>query len=430
MFRSCGRWLVLYVVLAALAAALIYARFPRLPVALGAGAVAGGLIWMSIASIGGMGAKSAEARLIRRARNGGRPSDGEKVAVIGTVSGGMDALESPITRRRCMAYEYKVLEPGRETAATYEGFALAPLTIDGPRGAIRLLAVPELAFPEERPEEPEHLSNLKEYIDRTTWKVHEGIDLKREFAFLKNVLADDDGRIRYDVRREAAPENLELMKLSEKTLAAGEKIVAIGRFSSARGGLVPDPKALMYPVKILKGDVDEVLRKSGSRVTDLAMSCGCLIPVIVAALIALTVVPLAAIEQMIPTKDPSWIEVRLERFIDRNVRSYFPKDQVAIEISTGEARGRLNDIRLHTASATREDNATDVTLTSEDGHAGVVLRFRGERLQSARVIGDGAIPENEIDVEQLDTADGQITGRVTYLSKDLNLRATFRAMIE
>jgi hypothetical protein len=173
-----------------------------------------------------------------------------------------------------------------------------------------------------------------------------------------------------------------------------------------------------------------VLRRSGTRVSDLAVGCGCLIPVIVAAVIALAVVPLPAIEQMIPDKEPTWIEVRVERFIDRNVRSYFPKEQISIDLSAGEARGRLNDIRLQDASATREGTATDVTLTSENGHAGVVLRFRGQRLQSAHVIGDGAIPESDIDVDQLDTSEGQISGRVTYLSKDLNLRATFRAMME
>lgn len=434
MLRSCLRWIVLYFVVAGLAAALVYARFPRINIALGAGAAAGFFLWFGLAYLLAIGASGAEARLIRKGMEGGRPNDGEKVAVLGTVSSSFETFESPITRRRALIYEYKVLPAGREQAGIFDGFAMAPTTIEGPRGSIRLLAAPELAFPDEIERGPEQIRNLKEYVERTDWTVHEGIDIKREIAHLKTVLADDDGRIRYDIRREKMDTDFSRMTLQEKVVAPGDRVCAIGWFSSARGGLVPHTTSILHSVKIIKGDAEEILKKSGrSGLTSLLMGCGCLLPVILAATIALALIPLDAIEQMIEAKDPSWTEVRVERWIDRNVRRRFaaltPTGEIVIQLEPGQARGKLNDIPLRHTYLKRDGDSIEIWLMSDGSPAsGAVIRFhRGGAVESAHVLGGATIPASEIEVEQLHDRDDGVVGRITYLSNDTNLRAAFHA---
>jgi hypothetical protein len=437
MLRSCLRWIALYVVIAALLAWLVYVRLPILPVAIGVGAGAAILVWFGVAYVlSAFVSKGGDERLIRKAMAGGRPEDGEKVAVPGTVSGGFESHEAPISRRRAVIYEYKVLPEGRQQAGVYEGFALSPTTIDGPRGAIRILAAPDLDFPHDRLNEPQHLRNLEEYIARTQWTEHAGVDVKREIAHLKTVLADNDGRIRFDIRRDFAPsDDLGRMELREKVVAPGEKVVAIGHFSSARGGLVPHTGEILYSIKILKGEPDEVLRRmKRSAVGHVLLGCGCLTPVILAAIAALAIVPLDAIEQMSKTKDPTWNEVRMEKWLDQNVRSRHEAlraaGQATIELDPGQARGRLDDVRLTTSEARVEDGAVDVKLTSDDGQHGVTIRFRRGAIESAQLLDGTNIPAGALELEQLHEDDTYITGRVAWLSPERNLRASFRAWIK
>lgn len=428
LFQSCRQWIVRYLALAALVAIAISLRFPVLKIAILAALIPAGLLWFGIAYIlGAIGGKGGDAQLIRKSREGGHPQDGERIAVCGTVSAGFETLEAPISRRRAVAYSYRAIPYGRRQAAVLDGFALAPMTIDGPRGSIRILAAPDLDYPYERFPDRE---NLREYIEKTEWTVHEGADFAREVAHMKTVLADDDGRIRYDIRREKLEDQpLSTLTLEEKILAPGEKVCAIGWYSSGRNALVPHTTALMHSVKIMKGDADDVIRRTAaSGIGNTILGCGCMLPVLLAAIIALALVPLDAIEQIRPDKDPSWTEVRMEKFIQRNVRTRYEVlrsfGTVSILLDEGHARGRLNDTQLTRASA----NATDeITLTNDDGSQGVVVQFAGDRVASARVIHGAAIPEACVEVEQLVRDDDELTGRITCLSKDLNLRVAFHA---
>ncbi|HEX2121997.1 MAG TPA: hypothetical protein VHL59_10185, partial [Thermoanaerobaculia bacterium] len=399
--RSCLRWILLYLVIGVLLSALVYARFPRAGFALGTGFGAALLVWFSIGYLGGMRERHAEVRLIRKGVGATRPEDGEKIAVCGAIGSSIDLLESPLTKRRCVAYEYKVLYAGNEQTALCEGFALTPATING----IRLLAAPDLAFKEEQYGAKQHRENLREYVAKTSFLVHEGIHFKRELAHFKSVLADDDGRIRYDIRREKTEDiagKLDNSAMWEKVLLPGEKVCAIGRYSAARGGLVPDPTAIMHPVKIVKGDAEEVIRDLKKRdKTDVFLSCGCLLPVLVAAFVALAVVPLDAIEQMLPAKDPSWTEVRVERWLEKTLRPMLagtpivPKGEVAIELSNGQARGKLYDgastIALTNASVTEAGEIIEVLILGDreaDGTwRGAIARIhRAGRLESLQIL--------------------------------------------
>lgn len=428
--RTCLRWTLLYFILGGLLSALVYTRFPQPRVALIAGFIAAILLWFSIGYIFGIRDRQAEARLMKQALAGERPADGEKIAVIGTISASMDILEAPMSRRRCVAYEYKAMaastspDDTSEGFAAIEGMALTPATIDGPRGAIRLLAVPELAFKDEVLTRVEHYDNLREYLAQTEFQQHFGIDLKRDLGQLRSVLADDDGRIRFDIqRREDFEVNALMMK--EKILAPGDKVVAIGRYSAARNALVHDDDAMLYSVKITKGEPGAVASRGFVRnAMELVLGCGCLLPLLAAALLGLALVPLDRIEQQFVTKDPSWTELRVERWVKHSVRpklgSMTPQGEWSIVLEAGQARGKMmaggKTVRLTRATAARAGEAIDVSISGE-APDGVIARVRRDgTLESLRLAGDGAFDLSTAELETWAADDRLCNGRITALS--------------
>jgi hypothetical protein len=413
--------MLVYVVIGGLLSALVYQRFPNTGVALGCGFGAGLFVWFSIGYVAGLRARRAERRMIRQALVGGRPNDGEKIAVAGTIASPFDTLESPIGKQRCVAYEYKAIPAQAEEFAIVEGFALEPMVIDGPRGSIRILAVPELAFDDKTYTLLEHYQNFREYLERTQFREHQPIDFKREYQNFKTMLADDDGRIRYDIRRDA---NLDVnsLTLKEKVLMPGERVVAIGRYSAAKNALVYDPEAMLHSVKISKGDPSSVAqRERGKHFFESILGCGCLFPVIIAAILGLALVPLDAIEQQFATKDPSWIELKVERWLHRDVRprlgSMIDKGEYAITLERGQARGKWNTDRLTRASARRDGDAIVVTLSTDAGKS-IDIRVENGRVTN--------IPDADLETWAAD--EDSCNGRITALT-DPRLHVMFRAPI-
>lgn len=450
--KSCLRWGLFYVVIALLVSAVVYMRFPSPGKALAIGFIAGFFLMMAIAYPIGILMRRGEANLVRRGIAGGRPNDGEKIAVFGNISSSVESLEAPISKRRCVAYEYKGYattyssQSGSSKHTAYEGFQLIPVTIEGPRGSIRLLAAPDLAFPEETQSRLEVYQNFRDYIAQTQFSKRGVGNIKAAIAELKNLLTDDDGRIRYDyvnvTSLDGADEDVANLQLTEKILASGEPVCAIGRYSAARNGLVPDPKAIMHPVKLVKGGPDEVLRTvthGGCR--DTFLSLGCLIPVIAGAIIGLAILPLDAIEQLFPKKDASWQEIQLERWVKREVRPRLPesmkeKGEYSIMLERGQARGKLTSggatTQLTRARAARAGDSIEVTLTPGDAAtSGVVLLLRGDRsVESLRVINGLPLTAADVEIENLAIDEYSVIGRVIYLSPEHKLRAAFNARFE
>ena len=435
--RTCLLWFVLYLALAALAGAVVYERFPRLQAAVVAGLAAGFFLWVSLGYLTGVKTKGNEARQLRKAIDGERPEDGERVAVAGIATGSFEFLESPISRKRCLVYEYKAMPPENESLAAWEGLALVPMTIEGRSGPVRILAAPELSSPGEAVGSAEHWNNFREYVARTTYLQHGSIDFKRDFAHFKEINTDSDGRIRDDVRN-LDRDDLETMVLSEKIVAPGDKVVAFGLFSSNHGGLVPDEKAVMRSVKIFKGEPEELLRKvTRRRPIDLLMGCGCLLPVIVAAIAAIVTMPLPAIEQIFPEKDPSWLEVRVEKKVrEETARAGLLPNRgtPSIELEPGTARGKVTlrgvTSRWTHARAIRHGLNVEVVLTGQASP--LDMRFDKDGTLQWIELGNAELPAGDVSVEQIEIAENEIRGRITYLTpkNDPSLRVTFRASIE
>ncbi|HJQ35508.1 MAG TPA: hypothetical protein VKB93_00070, partial [Thermoanaerobaculia bacterium] len=140
----------------------------------------------------------------------------------------------------------------------------------------------------------------------------------------------------------------------------------------------------------------------------------------VAAILGLALVPLDAIEQQFATKDPSWLELKVERWLRRDVRprlgDMMEKGEYAIVLEPGQARGKLNDDRLTRAIARRDGNAIVVTLSGE--------KSIDVRIENGRVTN---IPDAELETFAAD--ENACNGRITALA-DPKLHVMFRAPIE
>jgi hypothetical protein len=226
-------------------------------------------------------------------------------------------------------------------------------------------------------------------------------------------------------------------RLQEKILAPGEHVVAIGRYSASRNALVPEPTAVLHAVKIRKGEPGALASSTGRDLVDGIVGCGCLIPVLIAAIIGLASVPLDGIEQMFPKKDPPWTEVRVERWLRKTVRpklggSFQESGEYAVVLESGTARGKLTvderTIPLTRAGATRNGDSIEITLTGDDASSGVIVRLRDKRIESLRLIGGGTIDAAHAEVETLAFDDDSINGRFLVLSpgKGPHLRAMFQ----
>jgi hypothetical protein len=435
--RTCLLWSLLYLLIAGGLAALVYERYPELRIALGAGAIGGLFVWIALSNIAGVKTQGTEADQVRRAIAGGTPPDGERVAVAGTISAKGDILESPVTRTRCAAYEYKAVPPGHEQVGAWQGVALVPTSIEGSSGSVRILAVPELEFEGLLVGSHEHRRNFREYVENTRFAENTGMNFKLEIAHQRALNENASGRIRDDVHNlsHTDPDNVTLI---EKVLLPGDRVVAFGKYSRLQGGLVPDDGEIGRSIRIVKGEPEAVLKSvSRKRPRYAFWGCGCTIPVLIAAVIGIAMVPLDAIEGLYPQKDPSWTEVRVERAVrERLAKAGLLPDvgRTPVELSAGTARGKLtwHGVTTHfgRAIATRRDHAVEITLGAADHR--IDLRIREDRTLEWIDIGQSMLPANDVELELQEMSDESVRGRITYLTpkNDPSLRIAFHARFE
>ncbi|MGZ8851024.1 MAG: hypothetical protein ACXW3E_11970, partial [Thermoanaerobaculia bacterium] len=191
-------------------------------------------------------------------------------------------------------------------------------------------------------------------------------------------------------------------------------------------------------VKIEIGEAEVFARRAMRGAVRWAIA-GVVILVLAAGALAafLANVPLEASEQMKPGLRVSWPEVRLERWIETRVRTplraagMLGTSSVANELAAGTANGRVNDIAVTTAEASRDGATTTVHI----GDDAIVLTLEGSnRLTGLRLQGR-EIPRERwpeaLDL-QVDAGEQLVRGRITYLSADRSLpaaRAAFSAIV-
>lgn len=417
---TCLTWTTIFLTAAGASGWFVYRRAPSAGAAFVGALVGGVILLIAIAFLVGIVTRIRELALILRARLGGEPRDGKRVALIGTLRGHGE-LTSPFSRQRCVLYEYAIVSTrgeGNETSLrkVYEGFAMVPLTIDHGGERTRILAKPQL--PAVKGAQATSHAHAQSYVEHTTFTPPPKSEDEPD-------LANTDGHLRYDYRRDPAEANLLGCALTERVLPPDASVCALGRYRA-------DRHALVAPVTLRVGEAFAI--GAAWRMVTTA-----LVTVIFTAigLIALAVFcanfPLDAVEQSHPHWNIRWWEVDLERFVERNVRAPLVRAGAMHsigfhlqELCEGCARGRLEiDGRTIELKHARYAGGRAVHLSAKpgdrdgvtlDGKDRVVLTIDGK---SAPVPASWLQPN---DIQTSLGSEGEYAGRVTVIAPDRWIR--------
>ena len=442
--RSCLRAFVLYVFCAIAVGIVVYHRLPVIAAVIWSSMIAGFFLWLAINYL------LAIPRSVIdwwRMRAGAKPRDGKRSAIVGPIRQSGTSLHSPFTRQACVAYHYKIVSMAGENPSTdYEGFALAPSSIATEEGQIRILAYPELEIPWERVTGEEAKTRARDFIDSTAFTNVRQKGIKGAMAALTELLADDDGTIRYDHRMEPVTEDLGKCMLEERVLLSGDNVCAIGRYSDERRALVPDPGSIVNALTIRKGTPasfrrGQIRKAIGSAIGVIVLLAG----LAVAAGVFLTQVPMDKVEQMKPDRRFFWEEVKLEHWIEKNFRKtpdsgpmYFL--ELCDHCATGLLQAGGKTIELKHAEGWENAEQRVVHLAGRQGDLdGVKLTYdKKKRGGKVAIVINGkafAVPEDwlvpsdvQTSLHTNETLDGRV--RVVAPNDAIRLRASFRAPLE
>ena len=428
---TCLIWTAVFLAAAGASGWFVYRRIPEGMAAVIGGVFGGVILVIAIGWLIGIVTRIREWWLITRARLGGEPRDGSRVALIGTLRGHGE-LTAPFTRERCVLYAYEIVggvTKGRQTTArkAYEGFAMVPLSIEHGVERTRILAKPDLqTLPASK--RTSH-ANAQHFVENATFT-------PAPAGTVDDVdLAHTDGHLRYDYRRDPVETNIAACALVEKHLVPGVDVCAIGRYRA-------DRHALVAPVVLRVGKASAI--GAAWRVVNAAIATAIFVAIAVVAVAIFCVnYPLEAVERSHPHWKLAWWEIDLERFIDRRLRAPLVRSGIMStpgfqlqEVCDGCASGRLEidgrTIELKHARyaggravhlSARPDDRDGVTL---DGRDRVVLTVDGK---SANVPASWLQPN---DIQTSLGESGQYRGRVTVIAPDrwIRCRAYFHTRVD
>jgi len=202
----------------------------------------GTAVWIGLALLHGIRFQIADWRAKQRLARGERPHDGDLAAATGPVSAGFESLTAPFSGRPCVLYEYDIGPPDRgqgRPARDYVGFGMARCTVRTPYGEIGLGSYPvlESVFESEADRDA-----AEEYVANTTFEELEGLALVPKMLSIHKSpppLKEDwqIGKPSIDVRHAV---------VTEKLIAPGDTVTAIGRYVAAQNAIVSDTKQKGY----------------------------------------------------------------------------------------------------------------------------------------------------------------------------------------
>jgi len=195
---------------------------------------------------------------IRRAEAGQPFTDRKTAIAIGTIRPEKSALKSPLYQDDCALYEYEVFKEGRPFSEEdlreqprdilYTGMAMCPCAISCLQGKVRLLGFPDLKnFPEQKTAEKDKIARFLEYLGQTKFESAIGMKKLHIFSRISDLFSDTDGTVRQDWQLSRMPTDPGELKdklessdfqLGEKSVKVGQQVVAIGRYSSEKMGII------------------------------------------------------------------------------------------------------------------------------------------------------------------------------------------------
>lgn len=207
------------------------------------------------------GAKSLET-LIRRARKGEPPQDGEPVVADGVVRPLASALTAPLSGVPCAAYWYTMYYLGRSSRGSrrpievpvYWGYACRPFAIDSSVARLRVLAIPLLHADAEPRQGPDAIERARQLVKTTAFEpVAPLATLGAIFELARDTFSDEDGEARRDWKREGDERDPETLLLKETLLPVGAAASVHGLWSAERGAIVSEGSALGTAVSVVLG---------------------------------------------------------------------------------------------------------------------------------------------------------------------------------
>jgi hypothetical protein len=192
------------------------------------------------------------------------PEDGAHTVLVGTVEATGPLLRAPLDGSACVAYSYAIQDvrgtgKQRFVSNIARGVALTPTSIVTRTGSYRLLAVPALEAVEPSSTHSQMVASFQRYAQEAIF-----IDQKGAADELLAQWEDVDGRYRSDVAYATfADAETAHWVLTQQHLPPSSQVCVFGRYSAARGGIVPSAGG---PVRVIRGSVDDVTASLGSKV--------------------------------------------------------------------------------------------------------------------------------------------------------------------
>jgi hypothetical protein len=322
---------------------LVERRIEEQGAAIAAGVIAAGFLLVALGAFIEIARRARELLLFRHGLSEHEPVDGERYAAIGPIDVTGRSLISPITRKPAVAYSYEISVGNRQ----WEGLALTSSRVQVGMHSVRLLALPAFEFPKIRQEGRDAERNAAAFFEETEFEELEGTTVRQKLEAANAVYRDTDGVVRRDLGS-GKPANLQGAVMFEQVVEPGEEVCAIGTWSAAHGGLVVDPRALRNSIRLRKGrpaGAAGFVFSSAGKLVKATIATGV---VAIALLVLFTLIPLDAVEARRPDFAPSWMEVRIEALIDRELHPRIAAAGMAVvsartesALEVGRATGRI-----------------------------------------------------------------------------------------
>jgi len=196
------------------------------------------VVSMGLALIHGVRFSIADWKAKKRLARGERPRDGELAAATGPVAAAFEPLQAPFSGRPCVLYAYEIGAPQRgdaRQARDYVGFGMIRCNVRTPYGEIALGSFPVLEHFYET--EVDRAAAIA-YVEGTNFTEPDGVTGMIKSMFGVHTTAPplkQDWKI-------GKPSDLHHAEVSEKILAPGDTITAIGRYVAASNAIVSDTK--------------------------------------------------------------------------------------------------------------------------------------------------------------------------------------------
>lgn len=435
---SCAFWLLVFLALWFGAGWFVHRRVPDISGAVFGGLVGAILLLLTFSWLFAIPGRINELLLIVRTKLGREPQDGKRGAVIGTLRG-YGELTAPLSRERCVAYEYDihtrvVNQSSRGTSVelkkAYEGFGMVPLSIEHGTERTRILTRPEMKM-RTTDLSPQALAHAKELVASTDWQ--------DEPAPSKDQpdLSHTDGHYRRNSRLRTDA-NLDECTFAEKVHDGNVSACAIGEYSA-------DRRALVAPVTLRTGQSSFVIGAAW-RVVNAGIGLVIFAAITLAAATFFCLnYPLDARESSSPDWTLTWPEIELERFLEKEVRtrmveagmlsstSGFYLQDVCMNCAKGEmiADGRKIELK-HAAEIGPRTIHLSATPGGRDG-----LTLFASNSVTVTLNGKAApIPSSWLLPNDIVTALGsgsiaEYAGRITIVAPDrwLRARVTFKTRV-